>query len=135
LIYVDTGPFLARFVEQDQHHAAALRAWTEIERHSQRCITSNFVVNETMTLLARRASYDFAAERGRRLYGSKVFEILRPDRDDEIAALETFTKLADQRVSFTDCVSFALMKRHRLRRAFTFDRHFAAAGFQVWPGR
>ncbi len=45
------------------------------------------------------------------------------------------TKLADQGPSFTDCVSFVLMKRRRLRRVFTFDRHFAAAGFEMWPGR
>jgi len=135
LIFVDTGPFLARYLVQDQHHGAALEAWAEIERSSQRCITSNFVVDETLTLLSRRASHGFAGERGLRLYGSTAFEILRPQREDEIAALEAFTKLADQRVSFTDCVSFALMKRHRLRRAFTFDRHFAAAGFEVWPVR
>src|SRR5262245_55018406 len=100
---------------QDQHHDAAIGGWTEIERSAQRCVTSNFVISETLTLLARRASADFAAERGRRLYGSTTFEILRPQRDDEISALETFSKLADQRVSFTDCISFALMKRYRLR--------------------
>jgi predicted nucleic acid-binding protein len=135
LIFVDTGPFLARYLEHDQHHDAALRAWAEIEHNSQRCITSSFVVSETLTLLTRRASQSFAAEKGRRLYGSSAFEILRPQREDEIAALEVFTKFADQRVSFTDCLSFALMKRHRLRRAFTFDRHFAAAGIEVWPKR
>jgi hypothetical protein len=26
-----------------------------------------------------------------------------------------------------------LMRRHRLERAFTFDRHFIAAGFEVTP--
>jgi len=36
-------------------------------------------------------------------------------------------------VSFTDCVSFSLMRRYKLSRVFTFDRHFAAAGFTVWP--
>ena len=135
MIFVDTGPLLARYLTTDQHHEAAVLGWTEIERSSQRWLTSNFVVAETLTLLSRRASASFAAERGRRLYGSSAFEILRPQREDEIAALEAFTRFADKRVSFTDCVSFALMKRNRLRRAFTFDRHFAAAGFEVWPKR
>jgi predicted nucleic acid-binding protein len=135
VIFVDTGPLLARYLEHDQHHGAAVRAWAELQRRPQRCATSSFVLDETLTLLARRASYEFAAERGRMLYGSTALEILRPEVADEIAALEAFSRLADQRVSFTDCVSFALMKRYRFRRAFTFDRHFAAAGFQVWPGR
>jgi predicted nucleic acid-binding protein len=133
VIFVDTGPFLARWVVRDQHHPSALRAWREIESRAQRCATSNFVIDETLTLLARRVSYAFAAERGRSLYGSTFLTILRPDRDDEMAALQSFSKLADQDVSFTDCVSFALMKRHRLRRAFTFDGHFAAAGLELWP--
>ena len=93
------------------------------------------VIDETLTLLARRVDYTFAAERGKSLYASTHLTILRPDREDEIAALQSFSKLADQEVSFTDCVSFALMKRHRVRRAFTFDGHFRAAGFEVWPRR
>jgi predicted nucleic acid-binding protein len=47
--------------------------------------------------------------------------------------VDLFAKFADQRVSFTDCVSFILMRRHRLARAFTFDRHFGDAGFGVMP--
>ena len=38
--------------------------------------------------------------------------ILRPEADDELEALNLFRKLSDQRVSFTDCVSFALMRRY-----------------------
>jgi len=43
------------------------------------------------------------------------------------------SKFADQGVSFTDCLSFRLMKRHRIRSVFGFDHHFTAAGFRVWP--
>ena len=95
--------------------------------------TSNFVLDETFTLLARQAGYPFAAERADAIYSSRVLTILRPDASDEAAALVLFRKLADQEVSFTDSVSFALMRRLRLTRAFTFDRHFEAAGFTVWP--
>ena len=39
-------------------------------------------------------------------------------------------KYADQAVSFTDCLSFALMRRDGIRECFAFDRHFQAAGFR-----
>ena len=35
------------------------------------------------------------------------------------------------RLSATDAVSFALMTQRKIRSAFTFDAHFAAAGFRI----
>ena len=105
----------------------------ELGSQRRRCLTSNFVLDEVLTLLGRRVSYDFAAARAATIWGSAALTILRPDEQDELAAIELFSKFADQGVSFTDCISFALMRRHRVRRAFTFDRHFEAAGFQTWP--
>jgi predicted nucleic acid-binding protein len=135
VIFVDTGAFIARYVRRDGHHTRARRVWTEIEKLRNACFTSNFVLDETFTLLGRQTSYSFAAERARALLGSKALTILRPDAEDELAALDLFARFADQEVSFTDCTSFALMRRHRLSRAFTFDRHFVAAGFEVLPPR
>lgn len=133
MIFIDTGAFLARHVSHDQFHAKARRAWKDLEKAKSSLFTSSFVLDETFTLLARRTSYAFAADRAEAAYSSRVLTILRPGPDDELEALALFRKLGDQEVSFTDCVSFALMRRHRLSRAFTFDRHFAAAGFTIWP--
>jgi len=44
-----------------------------------------------------------------------------------------FQKYADQKVSFTDCISFAMMKRLQIKQVFTFDYHFSLAGFDVFP--
>jgi predicted nucleic acid-binding protein len=134
LIFVDTGAFLARYLSSDNLHARAVRAWKELERRKPtKVFTSHDVIDETLTLLARRADYAFAAERGRRLFDSDTLEILHADAATERAAIGLFEKFADQRVSFTDCLSFALMRARDVRRAFSFDRHFAAAGFDLWP--
>jgi predicted nucleic acid-binding protein len=134
LIFVDTGAFLARYLSSDTLHARAVRAWKELERRKPtKVFTSHDVIDETLTLLARRADYAFAAERGRRLFDSDTLEILHADAATERAASGLFEKFADQRVSFTDCLSFALMRARDVRRAFSFDRHFAAAGFDLWP--
>jgi len=133
VIFVDTGAFIARYIRRDGQHRRARRAWAEVDRSRSRCFTSSFVLDETFTLLGRRSTYAFAADRARALLSSTALTILRPDADDEVAAVELFDKFADQQVSFTDCVSFVLMRRHRLERAFTFDRHFADAGFEVMP--
>ncbi len=58
MIFLDTGSFIARYIEQDSYHAAAVRLWEQIGRSS--LFTSNHVLDETLTLLARRAGYRFA---------------------------------------------------------------------------
>lgn len=133
MIFVDTGAFLGRSLASDQFHARAVAGWKRITDKGERCCTSSFVLDETLTLLARRADYAFAAERGRAIRGSRMLEILRPSEKIEDEALDLFEKFADQRVSFTDCVSFALMRDKRVKRAFTFDAHFERAGFELWP--
>ena len=133
MIFVDTGALIARHVQRDRHHSRALEAWAELRSRRRPCMTSNFVLDEALTLLGRRVSYPFAAQRAASWWGSDVLTIVRSEERDELAAVELFRKFADQGVSFTDCISFALMRRNRVRSAFTFDRHFSAAGFEVWP--
>jgi len=133
VIFIDTGAFLGKYFARDQHHRKAVRAWKSLADKRQPCFTSNFVLDEFFTLLGRRAGGAFAAERARRVYASRAFTILRPEEEDEHQAVDLLAKFADQEVSFTDCISFVLMRRRGLQRVFGFDRHFRAAGFQTFP--
>ena len=133
MIFVDAGPLIARHLPKDQHHAAAREHWRRLEAARLPLVTSNFVLEEAATLLGRWAGYAVAAKKARGWLDSPAFTILRPDADDERAALRWFTQYADQSVSFTDCLSFALMTRHGVPDAFTFDRHFLLAGFLSQP--
>jgi uncharacterized protein len=129
MIFLDTGAFLARYLVRDPNHAGAVKIWKTLDRAP--LFTSNHVLDETITLLGRRAGYTFAAERAERFYSSKALQILYPGMEEEAEAMRSLRKFADQEVSFTDCVSFVLMKRHRIQTAFTFDRHFRRAGFRT----
>ena len=133
MIFIDTGAFLARFIRKDQHHRIAVAVWEELGSKRENCVTSNFVLDETFTLLGRRAGHGFAVQRAKNIYASQAFTICRPDKEDEIKALQFFSKYADQHVSFTDCISFVLMKRKKINRVFSFDKHFKLAGFHVIP--
>ena len=55
MIYIDTGAFLARYIKRDQYHQQAVEFWNQIRKKRERYFTSNFVLDETFTLLGRRA--------------------------------------------------------------------------------
>jgi predicted nucleic acid-binding protein len=127
---VDTGAFLALHRKADQYHRDALRLWTKLPPP---IFTSNHIVDELATLLGRLAGFRYAADRVEVLYGSGNIDVICSTREDEVEALRWMRKFADKAISFTDCVSFAMMRRHRIAAAFTFDRHFRDAGFRVIP--
>jgi predicted nucleic acid-binding protein len=129
LIFVDTGAFLGKYLPEDQHHVQAESIWRRIEHEKEGFCTSNFVLDELTTLLGRRSSHAFAAKKIRSIYESELIDIFRPDETEEHEALIFFEKYHDQDVSFTDCVSFVLMKRRGIHQAFSFDRHFDLPGF------
>jgi uncharacterized protein len=132
VLFIDTGAFLARYLEKDQYHQKAQRLWKKVSQQGHDCVTSNFVLDECFTLLARRASYAFAAERAHAIYLSDALKIIRPQEEDERQALNLFEKFADQKVSFTDCISFALMKKKNIKKTFSFDQDFQHAGFELF---
>jgi len=130
-IFIDTGAFLAKEIEKDQHHVEAVAGWDRLSNRPGALYTSEHCVDETATLLGRRTNHSFAAEWGVDLLASGI-TILQATPDDWAIAFRFMRKFADQGVSFTDCVSFALMKRHRIHLAFCFDHHFSTAGFSTW---
>ena len=128
MIFVDTGAFLALYRDRDQHYRLAAEIWPALEGP---LLTSNHVIAELATLLGRQIGFLEAADRLADVYKSPKIDIVQSSREDELEALRWMRNYADQRVTFVDCVSFALMRRHRIRAAFTFDRHFKLAGFEV----
>jgi predicted nucleic acid-binding protein len=92
------------------------------------------VLDEVFTLLGRIAGNQSAYARAQSIYGSQIINTLRPDAAVEREALRDFLKCPNQGVSFADSTSIALMKKHGLKRAFTFDEHFRLAGFDLYGG-
>ena len=131
MIYIDTGGFIARYLSRDQYHRRAIEVWDSIRKQQYTCFTSSFVLDEVITLLGRRAGHAFTAERAQNIYASKRIKILRSGQEEEMRALDWFKKFSDQKVSFTDCISFVLMEKERIKKVFSFDIHFRLAGFTL----
>ena len=129
-VFVDTGAWYALVDRSDPDHPAA-RGFFEANRFP--LVTTNFIFDETVTLLRRRLGWTVACDFGRQLRGSAFASVVPVTIEDEDAAWTIFRKFRDKEFSYTDCTSFAVMERLRLRTAFAFDRHFAAMEYQVEP--
>jgi hypothetical protein len=132
-MFVDSRAFIARFISSDAHHETARRAWLILDS-GRPLLTTNLVVAEVVNYVAHQTNGSFASQAGQRIIASAMLQIERTEQDHELASLALMRNYADQRFSFTDCVSFVVMKRRKLKRAFCFDSDFTIAGFEVWSG-
>jgi len=128
-VFVDTTGFLALWDAGDEHHGAATRVQKELAAKRRHFVTSEYVVDETTTLLLIRHSHAAAADFLDTIERSEALRLewIEPERFHRAAGL--FRRHADKEWSFTDCVSFTLMRELRIRDAFTTDHHFHQAGF------
>ena len=132
-LFVDTGALVARVLPRDQYHRASRRGWESLEDVEVKLFSSEHVFDEAVSLLVRQAGAGYAARWARDHLASDEIVWLNTTRDDWHEALRWLEKFADQKASFTDCLSFSLMRREGLVAAFSFDRHFELAGFELWP--
>ena len=114
-------------IPQDQWHSQALRA----SKQDATLITSAPVVSETVSLLQIQGFFSLALEFLGMVTSGAEIRIVYPDESLQAAAWDEFRKAGSFGASAVDCMSFAIMRRHRIRRAWTFDTHFATAGFET----
>ncbi len=87
-------------------------------------VTTDYVVDELLTLMQMRGFRERARIVGEALLKSDVCRLERVTTLDVAAAWSVFKAYDDKRWSFTDCVSREVMRRLDVRRAFAFDKHF-----------
>jgi hypothetical protein len=132
-LFVDTAGWMACADEADAAHrqAVAVRdAWIE---GGGFFVTSDYVTDETLTLLRIRLGIEAAETWWRQVDDSSrvCWEYVTPARADKARGL--FFRYRDKGFSFTDCTSFVLMRELKLREALTNDHHFVQAGFGIKP--
>ena len=132
-VYVDTSFFKAFLDPKDDFHDKALALWDSFHQQKTKLITTNYILDESFTLIRIRCTLPVAIKLRYLLYKySAIIEIVRVEVEDEARVWEWFEN-DWHHLSFTDCVSFAVMKRLELTDVATFDDHFARAGFTALP--
>ena len=130
LLFVDTSAWFALANRQDPDHRAVRDL---LNSGHGRLVTSNFVFDETVTLCCYRLGHNVASRVGEGIRRGSVADLARATTHDEATAWDLFRERADKQYSFTDCVSFVMMKRLGIERVAAFDDDFRREGFVVLP--
>ncbi len=128
MFFVDTSAWYARFATSDAHHVEAKAFYLAAPSPF---VTTDYVVDETLTLLKARGRPDRAFRLGQRLFSGQLAKLIYVTGEDVDAAWQVFSTHRDKASSFTDCTSYAVMKPLNVVEAFAFDDHFRQFGFVV----
>ena len=128
-VFVDTSAFLAIKNRRDARHREAVRLKGQLLAAGKSLVTSDYVLDETYTIIRLRAGHRVAVEFGEELRVSRLIRIEYVTAALTESAWALFKRFADKDFSFTDCTSFVMMRELGLREALAFDGHFPQAGF------
>ena len=118
----------------DSNHTAALAVYRDLARGGLgRLVTSDYVMAESYTLCRLRGGIEPLRRLAALVRESRSLRMLRVTETEYEQALDLMLTREDKRWSFTDCTSFAFMEHRGFRKALTFDRNFAQAGFAPLP--
>src|SRR6266511_4892031 len=127
-LFVDTAGWMACADGGDPAHVRACAARDGALKAGQPLVTTDFVIDETLTLVRFRLGVAAAQAWWQVIDGSSRLRWERIHTDRFEAARHLFFQYRDKDFSFTDCTSFAVMRELRLTQALTTDRHFR----QMW---
>ena len=128
-VFVDTVGLIALWDEDDQWHEPAQRAFLPIGDGLTTLITTPFVLAECGNAAAR---HPFRVEPNRlREEFESAGTLIWPTTEDWRQAWSAYQRGEADAAGIVDHISFFVMRRLGIAKAFTNDRHFRAAGFEV----
>jgi len=138
-VFIDTWGWLTLACSKEKKHTEVKEIYKNITMGKIRIYTSNYVIDELITLLFRRTHYTEAFNFIEAILKSSKMKCITIEQITEEcfeAAWVLRKKFSDKPdISFTDFTSMALMQGLNINHIITDDRHFfkAGLGFELLP--
>ena len=132
LIFVDTSAWIMLINKAETYHQAAVETYNEISKAT--FVISNLVVGETYTWLRKKAGYQKASAFLKAIEEKNELnqlKIIYSEPVMEKQAVQLLEKYREHEFSYADAVSFSVMQNLGVKQAFTYNRHFLIAGFDI----
>lgn len=128
-VFLDTVGLLALWDESDQWHGAAKACFIRLSQQRTNFVTTTFIILECGNASARRPYRSAVSrlrqelERGQRL--------ISPTPEDWKIAWNAYDHGGTSSAGIVDQITFVVMRRIGIEKAFTNDQHFRSAGLQA----
>lgn len=131
-VLIDSSALYALADSQNGNHQDAVNCLRLIARHRLPIWVTNFTIVETH----RRVLQSLGSTKGL-IFLANIYDggltIERALDIDEQQARSYLERFDDQSIPYYDAISFAVMKRLGISKAFAFDWHFRLIGFVTIP--
>jgi predicted nucleic acid-binding protein len=129
-VFVDTMGWACLLDRREAKHGEAVRLMAEFAKRRRPLVTTDYVVDETATLLVARRAGGLLGEFFDLLGRSAALTLTPVGMGRFREACGYLLKHRDQGYSFTDVASFIVMRELQMSDAVTEDRLFEQAGFR-----
>lgn len=131
-VFVDTWGWMALGYKQESRHLEVKEIYQELRSNNIPIYTSDYVLDELITLLFRRERFEVATGFMEGIFmasakGDIIIERITPTRF--LASWELRKRFQDKpEISFTDYTSMLIMKELGVHQVLTEDEHFLHLG-------
>ena len=130
-VFIDTSGWACLLVSRSTMHRQALITYDQIRKQKRHLVTTNYVINELVALLASplRVPRLTLIEYIEAIKSTPLLTIIYIDASLDGMALHLLKDRPDKDWSLTDAASFVIMKQMHIQDALTTDHHFEQAGY------
>jgi len=135
-LFLDTGPFIARYNKTDIHHADSIETFAKIGRGEtayRKLYTTDYILDEAVTGCRQRTrSHPASVEFGNAILSSESIVLLKVDEKALEESWDLYKERSQVSLSFTDCTTAVLARRHGIVDVYTYDeKDFQPIGFHT----
>jgi predicted nucleic acid-binding protein len=127
-VFVDTFALIAWLNPRDDAHAIVT---AYLDGFTGQLLTTEWVLMELADALSAPQARSTAVAFLQAVRADPLFHIVGYVPAVYQAGFDLFASRQDKAWSLTDCISFEVMKEHKVSEALTADHHFEQAGFQA----
>lgn len=126
---VDTAAWIALINRSDTLHEQAKAVMNQLREAKSKLVTTEFIFVEVANALSKPPLRNSAVLFINGLRRLKTVQIVPASAKLFQTGWLLYSDRPDKEWSLTDCISFEIMRREKVSKAFTSDHHFEQAGF------